>query len=88
MQTHIIQIEELKTQIVCLSETLVSTYDTTWHHNPEDQYRHKNIFTFLFIFSPAEHFYLQFASSTIHLEELHRCINVDIPVIDFRNFRS
>jgi hypothetical protein len=27
-----------KMEAVCFSETLVSTYESTWHHNPEEQH--------------------------------------------------
>jgi hypothetical protein len=31
---------QLKMEAVCSSETLVSTFKSTWHYNPEDQHRH------------------------------------------------
>jgi hypothetical protein len=35
----------LKKEAVCFSETLVSTYETTRRHNPEEQRRHyRNVF--------------------------------------------
>jgi hypothetical protein len=29
----------LKMETVCFSETLVSTYKSTWHYNPEDKHQ-------------------------------------------------
>jgi hypothetical protein len=36
----IFRAEMLKMETVCFSESLVSTYESTQHHNPEEQYRH------------------------------------------------
>lgn len=33
---------QVKTEVVSSSEMLVSTYQTTWHHNPQDHYRYYN----------------------------------------------
>jgi hypothetical protein len=29
-----------KMEVICFSETLVTTYQTTWYHNPEDHNQH------------------------------------------------
>jgi hypothetical protein len=34
----------LKMEIVCFCKILVSTYKSTQHYNPEDQYRHEMCF--------------------------------------------
>jgi hypothetical protein len=33
-------VESLKMKAVCSSETLVTIYKSTWHHNPEDHHLH------------------------------------------------
>jgi hypothetical protein len=41
----------MKMETVCFSETLTSTYGSTWHHNPGEQHRnlcrHENLKSFL-----------------------------------------
>jgi hypothetical protein len=37
---HCLQLQSLKEEAVCSSETLVSTYTSPWCYSPEDQHQH------------------------------------------------